>query len=417
MTRRTHRIRLGVAAAGALAGAPACGQHYTITDLGSLGGQCRPTDINNAGQVVGAAVGPIAGGSPFRAFRYDGVLHEILPLAGALDSHAFAIDESGRVFGTSFTVGRLAMAGFVAGPDGIPVSLGAFAARDANTLGDVAGWRSVTADDGFLINQACLLRGGVLSDLPGIGGMNSLAMAVSDMGDVVGSASLPGEQVTHAVLWRAGQVHDLGTLGGTRSQALGANAAGQIVGISTTTGGEVHAMLVRTGPSGDVLSRTDLGTLGDHASTPSAINLDGLVVGTSNNRAFLWDGTALIDLNSRISDPGWTLQAATAINDHGLIAGWGIHSGYPAAFLLRPFCAPDLSGSSDPNDPTYGTPDGRLDASDFFYYLDQFVLGNLAESDLTGSSDPADPTYGVPDGDADAEDFFYYLDLFVAGCP
>jgi hypothetical protein len=79
-------------------------------------------------------------------------------------------------------------------------------------------------------------------------------------------------------------------------------------------------------------------------------------------------------------------------------------------------CAADLSGSSDPNDPAYGVPDGSADAADFFYYLDQFVANNIAEADLTGSSDPNDSGYGVPDGIIDAGDFFYYLDLFVLGC-
>ena len=144
--------------------------------------------------------------------------------------------------------------------------------------------------------------------------------------------------------------------------------------------------------------------------------VSGRAVGTSDDRAFLWDGAALIDLNDRIADAGWVLQSAAAINEAGQIVGSGRHNGYPAAFLLTPSCRADLSGSSDPNHPSYGVPDGQVDASDFFYYLDQFVLGVLAVSDLTGSSDPSDPSYGVPDGDADAEDFFYYLDRFVEGC-
>ncbi|MCW5753868.1 MAG: S8 family serine peptidase [Phycisphaeraceae bacterium] len=80
-------------------------------------------------------------------------------------------------------------------------------------------------------------------------------------------------------------------------------------------------------------------------------------------------------------------------------------------------CSGDLSGSADPSHPGYGVPDGTVDASDFFYYLDQFTTGNLAVADLTGSSNPNDPSYGIPDGNLDAADFFYYLDLFVAGCP
>ncbi len=79
-------------------------------------------------------------------------------------------------------------------------------------------------------------------------------------------------------------------------------------------------------------------------------------------------------------------------------------------------CPADLTGSSDPNDPTYGAPDGSVDAADFFYFLDQFAEGNLGAADLTGSSDPNDPGYGTPDGVIDAADFFYYLDLFVEGC-
>ncbi|MFG0326567.1 MAG: GC-type dockerin domain-anchored protein [Phycisphaerales bacterium JB037] len=80
-------------------------------------------------------------------------------------------------------------------------------------------------------------------------------------------------------------------------------------------------------------------------------------------------------------------------------------------------CRADLTGSADPNDPTYGTPDGDADGDDFFFYLDAFSTGNLAVCDLTGSADPNDPSFDVPDGDCDGDDFFRYLDLFQAGCP
>jgi hypothetical protein len=86
-----------------------------------------------------------------------------------------------------------------------------------------------------------------------------------------------------------------------------------------------------------------------------------------------------------------------------------------SACLSEP-CPPDLTGSSDPNDPQYGTPDGTVDIADFFFYLDQFAADNLAVADLTGSSDPNDPGYGTPDGTIDIADFFFYLDQFVVGC-
>ncbi|MFG0326589.1 MAG: GC-type dockerin domain-anchored protein [Phycisphaerales bacterium JB037] len=79
-------------------------------------------------------------------------------------------------------------------------------------------------------------------------------------------------------------------------------------------------------------------------------------------------------------------------------------------------CAADLTGSSDPNDASFGEPDGDADGDDFFFYLDAFSAGELGVCDLTGSSDPNDASFDVPDGDCDGDDFFRYLDLFVGGC-
>ncbi len=123
----------------------------------------------------------------------------------------------------------------------------------------------------------------------------------------------------------------------------------------------------------------------------------------NDDDAFLTDDGYLYFTADLQDSPGGTSigQAFMRIETPGCAAG----------------CPADLSGSADPNDPAYGVPDGSVDASDFFYYLDQFVGGNLAIADLSGSADPNDPGYGVPDGTIDASDFFYYLDLFVAGCP
>ncbi|MCB9846683.1 MAG: hypothetical protein H6811_11945 [Phycisphaeraceae bacterium] len=83
---------------------------------------------------------------------------------------------------------------------------------------------------------------------------------------------------------------------------------------------------------------------------------------------------------------------------------------------LHAICPADLTGSSDPQSPDYGVPDGQVDGSDFFFFLDRFAAGDLARADLTGSADPGSGDYGDPDGVVDASDFFFYLDLFVIGC-
>lgn len=85
--------------------------------------------------------------------------------------------------------------------------------------------------------------------------------------------------------------------------------------------------------------------------------------------------------------------------------------------VVAPACPADLTGSSNPSDPSFGVPDGVLDSNDFFFYLDRFAAGDLAIADLTGSSDPNSPSFGVPDGTLDASDFFFYLGRFAAGCP
>jgi len=87
------------------------------------------------------------------------------------------------------------------------------------------------------------------------------------------------------------------------------------------------------------------------------------------------------------------------------------------AIARASLCAADLTGSADPNSPDFGIPDGVLDATDFFFYLDRFAADDLSVADLTGSIDPNSPAFGIPDGLIDASDFFFYLDLFAQGCP
>jgi len=96
--------------------------------------------------------------------------------------------------------------------------------------------------------------------------------------------------------------------------------------------------------------------------------------------------------------------------------GWYIDDVVLDDQASAPVCEPDLTGTTDPNSPDYGVPDGLVDANDFFYFLDRFAAGDLSVADLTGSSDPNSSDYGVPDGTLDANDFFFYLSLFAAGC-
>jgi thermitase len=94
--------------------------------------------------------------------------------------------------------------------------------------------------------------------------------------------------------------------------------------------------------------------------------------------------------------------------------GWGRVNARRAAEGARA-CEVDFSTSADPASPGYGRPDGVVDASDFFFFLDLVERQDL-RADLTGTVDASQPGYGEPDGVIDASDLFYFLDQFLAGC-
>jgi probable HAF family extracellular repeat protein len=79
------------------------------------------------------------------------------------------------------------------------------------------------------------------------------------------------------------------------------------------------------------------------------INMSGEVVGYAENgltyqqAAFLYSNGVMIKLNSLLpAGSGWTLKAATAINDSGQIVGYGINpEGQTDAFLLNTSSSPE----------------------------------------------------------------------------
>jgi len=114
---------------------------------------------------------------------------------------------------------------------------------------------------------------------------------------------------------------------------------------------------------------TDLGTLpGVIGSVAHDISNSGEIVGSTQggvggsglNHAIIWRDGIAIDLNTLLVsiDAGWTLEAATGINESGQIAAFGrrIQGGIPEvhAFLLTPVPEPvtvtiDIKPGSDPN--------------------------------------------------------------------
>lgn len=160
---------------------------------------------------------------------------------------------------------------------------------------------------------------GVMSDLGTLGGRNSEALGINDLGTIVGAAQRVDGR-THAVKWEDGLAIDLGTLPGDSSSAARAvNAVGQAVGWSQGPAGR-RAVLWQDG------AIYELGTLSG-SSEAFAINTRGQVVGRSRAadgsvHAFVWDQGVMTDLG--------VIGTALGINTPGQIVGTTSHG---AAFL------------------------------------------------------------------------------------
>lgn len=170
-----------------------------------------------------------------------------------------------------------------------------------------------------------------VTDLGTLGGPHTYAYDLNQAGQVVGDSTIAAGGFMHAFLWDSGTMIDLGTLGGSHSSATGINDLGQVVGYASLPGDvSNHAFLVT--PEGGVWFRdnnqdgrndlmTDLGTLyGSDSSGASDINNSGQVVGTSADRAFLWDAVnGMTDLGA---PTGFTDSSAAGINALGRVTGY-----------------------------------------------------------------------------------------------
>lgn len=325
--------RILASGALALAAAAQAAPIYKVTDLGTFGGpESEATGMTRGHVIVGYSNTAGAQGH-YRAFSWRG--GRMTDLGGlTADGESFASDTnasgqaSGYATAADFTTHAVMFADggvtdIAALRDDFLVSFG----YGINTAGHVAGiagstidymWHAFVYADGEVTlldpgsmghgindrdqvigsinSMATMFDHGKTIRLGTLGGSWSDGMAINDAGEATGWATIPHDDEAHAFVWRAGRMHDLGTLGGTQSQGQAINRAGVVVGWS------------------------DLHGLGDE-------------------HAFIASHGRMEDLNFLL-DPatgaGWTLLAATGIDDRGHIIGTGLHHGYFHAFELTP---------------------------------------------------------------------------------
>jgi probable HAF family extracellular repeat protein len=217
-------------------------------EIGTLGGHfSSAAGINDAEEVVGFSETSTPGQDHAFVWTPAGGMLDIGTLGGTM-SNATAVNAAGEVVGYS-TLASGAQHAFRWTPSGGMVDLGSLVAGGSSTAaaisdtGEIVGSAQASLTPGVWHAVSWAGPGGPPVDLGGAPSADwTGATAVNGSGQIVGEAST-GVSSTSFSYTPASGIVLLPGLGGSTTAALGINASGTIVGMTTNGDGKEHATL------------------------------------------------------------------------------------------------------------------------------------------------------------------------------
>jgi len=277
------------------------------------------------------------------------LLGVICLFAGSAAAFYYAINDSGEVVGTvSPNYGDARAFLWLPEPAyGLPAGM-----NDLGTFGSEKNWAADINNSGQVVGAVYyphfgyLWEEGVITDLGTLGGDGCSPRGMNDVAQVVGSSHTASGD-SHPFLWESGAMTDLGFVPvGSTGSALAINNLGQVVG--TWRDPSIPMSRPFLWENGVVVN-LELQLDARHASAWD-INDSGQVVGGASGdgwwRAVLWEGDVLTELSP---PPGYPHTSAYAINNSGQVVGTGSSGWATRAVLWEDGVAYDLNDLIPPN--------------------------------------------------------------------
>ena len=316
---------------------------FNIIDLGTVGNDnaSYASAINNSGVVVGTSVSASGQETAFSWYKWWPNNGTMLSLNNHnKQTSAVGIDSSGLILGSSTSNYGNTKSGLWKSysPGSNMQQLYYKNTSVAYSLNDNG---QILASGGDPSQTMIYSIWGGHSPVKAGGNMEiKYASDINDSGHVIGETALGtpyiwsmyngSTQLISSISGGATDINNLGEVVGTKNADIGAN--GEVL-----NEGQSQAYVYK---NGEVI---ELGYVGVGTSSEAyAINEEGIVVGSSNGNAFIWDANGgMLNLNDLLPDGSeWTnLSVASDINDLGQIVGWGTINGETHSFIISDIVA------------------------------------------------------------------------------